>query len=68
MKLRKIPFVEVEYIDKGTFCGGEEDSYYLEYDEHREFKHKDFVVIRKEDFEYLKEQIKQKYDRRNIEN
>lgn len=68
MKLRKIPFVEVEYVDSGTFQGGEEDCYYLQVDENEGFNHKEFVVIRKEDFEYLKKQLKEKYDRRNIEN
>jgi hypothetical protein len=68
MKLRKIQFVEVEYIDSGTFQGGEEDCYDLRYDETDGFEFQDYIVIRKEDFEYLTQQLKQKYDRRNIEN
>lgn len=71
MKLRKIPFVEVEYIDSGTFQGGEEDCYDLRFnqqDHNEDFEKKDFVVIRKEDFQYLKKQLKETYDRRNIEN
>lgn len=48
----KIDFIEVEYIGSGTFKGGE-DCNNLIYDENEGFKHNDFIVIRKEDFQKL---------------
>ena len=46
----KIKFLEVEYIDKGTFVGGEEEAYDL--DENLNGK-TELVVIKKSDFDNL---------------
>lgn len=53
MKLPKIKSVEVEYIDSGSFQGGEEDVFKADigYDE-------TCVVIKKRDFQNLKKALK----------
>lgn len=59
--MHKPKTVEVEYIEKGTFVGGEEESFGLLYDEAREGEYEEeeykggFIVMRKKDFDQMKD-------------
>jgi len=53
MKLPKIKSVEVEYIESGTFCGGEEDVFNAGVE-----RGETCVVIKKGDFLNLKKALK----------
>ena len=50
----KTKYVSVEYIESGTFVGGEEDCFNAEIEQNKEY-----VVISKSDFVRMKKELKQ---------
>lgn len=53
--MKNIKFVEVEYIDKGTFVGSDEKCYMAF--EGALTNNFDFVIIRKIDWNYIEKQL-----------